>query len=467
MLPFPPPRMVPLKVLLLHLWLWLLPFLLASHPHSRSASTLPLLFSRDGVDDGARTTGFSNCGACIGVGEQDVVFSEHRVPALRHIVKDSALRCGLTFIADLDDVTGTNDQPWVTPGQAYGLYNLAGEYISELESFSRRCRGRLTGNSIVGSLSDDCRKVVKLNSATFRRLSEQPFAASVNIAYCSEAVVETFFSLLTYFGGRGVLRLTQYEFGRAFIMAARRWLSLHPAFSDLLKDLGLGVRSNPVYKTATRMMCDWYVPLQLALKTRADKKQEIASAVSAEAVVQRRSIATMLRKVLGVVRTLRVRPTHCAYRIEGWECQMRRLQLPDLMADTDVDGRSDDEDEDRVTAPHADAGAAPQSDSENNESGDELRQGDDICVLPAAGPDLFWIARVIRLNAQADKVVVYYYELGDDDGNYFLSRSPFEIDLRRLSAPLKCCRCPVLRSKPKPSSALQRPSARDWRIWCG
>lgn len=77
-------------------------------------------------------------------------------------------------------------------------HDSAGEYVSELESFAHRCRGRLTENSVVGSLSDDCRKVVRLNSATFQRLSEQQFAACVNIVvYCSEAVVETFFSLIT------------------------------------------------------------------------------------------------------------------------------------------------------------------------------------------------------------------------------------------------------------------------------
>ena len=56
---------------------------------------------------------------------------------------------------------------------------------------------------------------------------------------------------------------------------------------------------------------------------------------------------------------------------------MRRLQLPDLVADAAADWGSDDEDEAGVTG---DARSAPED--EDDVSGDELRQGDDICVLP-------------------------------------------------------------------------------------
>lgn len=383
----------------------------------------------DGVDQAAQTAGVANGGTCIGSGENDVVFCERWSAgggsALRHIASGLALVKGLRFVADLVEVTGVQSQ-MVTPQTALALYQSAGEYIAEFESFSQRCRNKVSGSTSVGSLSDQCRKVVKLNIRAFERLSASPSSGAFNLVYCSESVVETFFSLVTYFGGRGVMRLNQTEFGRAFALAARWWLLLHPCFGNAIAGDDTGVRANRRYRSTTRAPVEWFNRITLNLRTRGQERTQVRQSLDKRTINERRNMATTMRKIMGILRTLRVRAATCGWFAEGFACNMSRLKPSTLPV---ID---EDEEELDVEQPQAHAAGAEMlvADAEMPAMGsaaggaaaamqDDIRQGDDVCLLPPSNsPDPFWIGRVA--GAQGHLVHIHYYEkTGDDDDTFY------------------------------------------------
>ena len=135
-----------------------------SSDESRQATPL------DGVGDKARTTGV----AAIGGHGNDVLFDELRVPHIRHVGRGSVLVGAMDLIGSVLDcvgVMGETHSEFVSVASAIQSLERACDYIDKHDPFQKCCRGRTSGNSRVGALTDDFKRGLRMNLTTLRRIA--------------------------------------------------------------------------------------------------------------------------------------------------------------------------------------------------------------------------------------------------------------------------------------------------------
>lgn len=372
---------------------------------------------KDGIGMTAVTTGVANRDTCIGRGGADMVFCELRCPALRHVTSGKAMCKGLGFVANLVDVTGKPHQ-FVSVETACNMLQSASDYTALLNDFNQTNRGRITGNSAVGSFSDDCRKAVALNLRGYKRLGESMYASRINIAFCSEALVERYFSVLTFHGGDGATRLNQARCGAAFAKSAWYWLKRSPASGNVIsKATSIGVMTNRVYQRKTHARPAACNIITFRLTARGSSPRVVKHALIRAAKV--------LRTRLGTLRQVRVRPATTLWRADGFAVLMSRLKTTSFSLRTNTHEQEADDalDTGEAAGLGDDDSALANADLSDSASA-TVSQGDDLCVLPPRDDDdPFWICRVVHVGDgvghTGQQLLVNYYELIDGDAGYY------------------------------------------------
>jgi hypothetical protein len=283
---------------------------------------------KDGAGLKARTTGV---GAIASQG-CDVIFSDFRANAIRHIGRGYALVEGLRLIGHIAECTGemSGGSEYISPDHALRCLERAADYLGQLDDFNMKCRGRLTGSARTGSMTDDMMKGVRMNVAALKRLRQSGYNPFIDVRFVGELIDEHYFSLVTFFGGRRGVRMTQQEHGRAMVHAMRHWLSKSPAFTSVLARAGAtGLRVNKMYRLAfTHTVPDWTAAVDLQLSSRRGK-------VVWELDLLR--MAAVLGQTLGKPRVASVRSSVAAYSFQaGFSILKRRHNVADLVVDQDL-----------------------------------------------------------------------------------------------------------------------------------